>query len=117
MHDLVSSTSFPGSDAGTSECGCGCPDLAEDEQSDESFGDKKADDASSLNFRPGSPLRRTAIQVGDGEGVAVCAAGPESLVREAQNAVARLALGSIIGGSKSNPRIGDIGYHMEVYSL
>lgn len=48
--------------------------------------------------------------VGLGGGVAVCAAGPESLTREAQNAVARLGLTRGI-------ELGGIGIHTELFAL
>ena len=43
-------------------------------------------------------------------GLAVCAAGPESLVREAKNAVARVSLASGL-------KLGRVGMHSEVYAL
>lgn len=43
-------------------------------------------------------------------GVGVCASGPESLTREAANAVARLA-------PKHRTRVGGIALHTEVFSL
>lgn len=43
-------------------------------------------------------------------GVGVCASGPESLTREAANAVARLAL-------THGTRVGGIALHTEVFSL
>lgn len=49
--------------------------------------------------------------VEDGGGVAVCASGPESLVREASNAVARMKL------SGRAHRLGGIGLHTEVFTL
>lgn len=48
--------------------------------------------------------------VGLGGGVAVCAAGPESLTREAQNAVARLGL-------TRGVELGGIGLHTELFAL
>ncbi|TFK37211.1 hypothetical protein BDQ12DRAFT_685512 [Crucibulum laeve] len=49
--------------------------------------------------------------VGFGGGLAVCASGPESLTREAANAVARLQLGG------QGLKIGGVGLHTEVYSV
>lgn len=49
--------------------------------------------------------------VGDGGGVAVCASGPASLVREATNAVARLRL------SKRGREMGSVDIHTEVFTL
>jgi len=54
-------------------------------------------------------------QAGDGQvvcqgGVGVCASGPESLTREAANAVARL-------GPVHGRRVGGIALHTEVFSL
>ena len=48
--------------------------------------------------------------IGLGGGVAVCAAGPESMTREAQNAVARLGLTRGI-------ELGGIGLHTELFAL
>ncbi|KAI0049071.1 iron reductase [Auriscalpium vulgare] len=48
--------------------------------------------------------------VGDGGGVAVCASGPESLTREARNAVARLA-------PTHSRRMGGIALHTEAFHL
>ncbi|KAI0312563.1 hypothetical protein OF83DRAFT_1145534 [Amylostereum chailletii] len=48
--------------------------------------------------------------VGEGGGVAVCASGPESMTREAHNAVARL-------GVRHSRRMGGIALHTEVFSL
>ena len=45
-----------------------------------------------------------------GEGVAVCASGPESMTREAQNAVARIGLTKSID-------VGGIALHTELFSL
>ncbi|KAG2040872.1 iron reductase [Suillus americanus] len=47
---------------------------------------------------------------GSGGGVAVCASGPESLTREAQNAVARLGL-------TMNMDVGGIALHTELFAL
>jgi hypothetical protein len=49
--------------------------------------------------------------LGAGGGVAVCASGPASLVREAANAVARLRL------SSSGMGMGGVDIHTEVFSL
>jgi hypothetical protein len=49
--------------------------------------------------------------LGDGGGVAVCASGPASLVREAANAVARVRL------SKRGREMGGVDIHTEVFSL
>jgi len=49
--------------------------------------------------------------VEDGGGLAVCASGPEGLVREASNAVARMKL------SGRAHRLGGIGLHTEVFTL
>lgn len=46
-----------------------------------------------------------------GGGLAVCASGPEGLVREAANAVARLQIG---GGGM---RLGSVGLHTELFTL
>ena len=54
--------------------------------------------------------KRNAVAKYEGGGLAVCAAGPESMARHAKNALARLSLTS--GG-----RLGRIGCHTEVYSL
>ncbi|EMD32717.1 hypothetical protein CERSUDRAFT_118461 [Gelatoporia subvermispora B] len=48
--------------------------------------------------------------VGLGGGVAVCAAGPESLTREAQNAVARM-------GMVRGVELGGVGLHTELFAL
>ena len=48
--------------------------------------------------------------VGLGGGVAVCASGPESLIREAHNAVARIGL-------TRGVELGDVALHTEVFSL
>ena len=48
--------------------------------------------------------------VGLGGGVAVCASGPESLAREAQNAVARI-------GFTRGVELGGIALHTEVFSI
>lgn len=49
--------------------------------------------------------------VPDGGGLAVCASGPESLVREAANAVARIQM------SGRGRRIGGVGLHTEVFMV
>lgn len=56
----------------------------------------------------GDSKRRPSVN--EGGGLAVCAAGPESMARQAKNALARISLTS--GG-----RLGRIGCHTEVYSL
>lgn len=48
--------------------------------------------------------------VGLGGGVAVCASGPESLIRETQNAVARMG---VVRGIE----LGGIGLHTELFAL
>ncbi|KAI0365850.1 iron reductase [Pilatotrama ljubarskyi] len=48
--------------------------------------------------------------VGLGGGVAVCAAGPESLTREAQNAVARISL-------TRGVELGGVGLHTELFAI
>jgi len=48
--------------------------------------------------------------VGLGGGVAVCASGPETLIREAHNAVARI-------GTKRGVELGGIALHTELFSL
>lgn len=48
--------------------------------------------------------------IGLGGGVGVCASGPESLIREAQNAVAKLG---VVRGRE----IGGIGLHSELFAL
>ncbi|KAI0640857.1 iron reductase [Trametes meyenii] len=48
--------------------------------------------------------------VGLGGGVAVCAAGPESLTREAQNAVARISL-------TRGVQLGGVGLHTELFAM
>ena len=48
--------------------------------------------------------------VGLGGGVAVCAAGPESLTREAHNAVARVSL-------TRGVQLGGIGLHTELFAI
>lgn len=48
--------------------------------------------------------------VGLGGGVAVCAAGPESLTREAQNAVARIGL-------TRGVELGGVGLHTELFAI
>ncbi|KAH8093109.1 iron reductase [Cristinia sonorae] len=48
--------------------------------------------------------------VGSGGGVGVCASGPESLIREAQNAVARLG---VVRGRE----VGGVGLHTELFAL
>ena len=48
--------------------------------------------------------------VGLGGGVAVCASGPESLIRESQNAVARL-------GVVRGVELGGVGLHTELFAL
>ena len=48
--------------------------------------------------------------VGLGGGVGVCASGPESLIRETQNAVARL-------GATQGVQLGGIGLHTELFAL
>ena len=48
--------------------------------------------------------------VGLGGGVGVCASGPESLIRETQNAVARL-------GVSQSVKLGGIGLHTELFAL
>ena len=45
-----------------------------------------------------------------GGGLAVCAAGPETMAREAKNAAARLAMSTA-------HRLGPVACHTEVYSL
>ncbi|OCH86238.1 iron reductase [Obba rivulosa] len=62
------------------------------------------DDASKESFR------QNLKWVGLGGGVAVCAAGPESLTREAQNAVARM-------GMVRGMELGGIGLHTELFAL
>lgn len=47
---------------------------------------------------------------GPGGGVGVCASGPESLIREAQNAVARLG---VVRGRE----LGGVGLHTELYAI
>lgn len=47
---------------------------------------------------------------GLGGGVAVCASGPETLVRETQNAVARL-------GTRRGVELGGVGLHTELFAL
>jgi len=49
--------------------------------------------------------------VKDGGGLAVCASGPESLTREASNAVARVQI------SGQGSRLGGIGLHTEIFTL
>jgi len=49
--------------------------------------------------------------IGQGGGVAVCASGPESLTREASNAVARMQM------SAKGRALGGVGLHTEVFSL
>jgi ferric-chelate reductase len=49
--------------------------------------------------------------VPDGGGLAVCASGPESLVREAANAVARIQM------SGRGKRLGGVGLHTEVFMV
>lgn len=53
---------------------------------------------------------RTQESHGSGGGVAVCASGPESLTREAQNAVARLGL-------TTSMDVGGIALHTELFTL
>ena len=48
--------------------------------------------------------------VGLGGGVAVCASGPESLIRESQNAVARL-------GVVRGVELGGVGLHTELFAM
>lgn len=48
--------------------------------------------------------------VGLGGGVAVCASGPETLIRETQNAVARI-------GVTRGVKLGGIGLHTELFAL
>ena len=48
--------------------------------------------------------------VGLGGGVAVCASGPETLLRETQNAVARLGL-------RRGAELGGIGLHTELFAM
>ena len=48
--------------------------------------------------------------VGLGGGVGVCASGPEALVRETQNAVARM-------GAARGVALGGIGLHTELFSV
>lgn len=56
-------------------------------------------------------ISRKLPWVGDGGGVAVCASGPASLMRETANAVARLRL------SKRGREMGGVDIHTEVFSL
>jgi len=49
--------------------------------------------------------------IGDGGGVAVCASGPESMVVDAQNAVAR------VSASTAGRRIGGLDLHTELFGL
>ncbi|KAF9565746.1 hypothetical protein CPC08DRAFT_157968 [Agrocybe pediades] len=51
------------------------------------------------------------LHFADGGGLAVCASGPESLTREASNAVARMQLMGQAG------KLGGIGLHTEVFAL
>ena len=53
---------------------------------------------------------KNAISKYEGGGLAVCSAGPESMARQAKNALARLSL-------RSAGRLGRVGCHTEVYSL
>lgn len=48
--------------------------------------------------------------VGIGGGVGVCASGPESLIRETQNAVARI-------GTVRGVQLGGVGLHTELFAL
>jgi ferric-chelate reductase len=50
------------------------------------------------------------IQKHSGGGVAVCASGPESMTREAQNAVARIGL-------TASMEVGGIALHTELFSM
>ncbi|KAF8889553.1 ferric reductase like transmembrane component-domain-containing protein [Gymnopilus junonius] len=56
-------------------------------------------------------LKSKLSWVEDGGGLAVCASGPEGLVREASNAVARMKL------SGRAHRLGGIGLHTEIFTL
>jgi len=59
-----------------------------------------------------SPSAKSKLPwIGQGGGVAVCASGPESLTREASNAVARMQT------SAKGRALGEVGLHTEVFSL
>lgn len=51
--------------------------------------------------------------VGLGGGVAVCSAGPETMTREASNAVARIEMANVMNGGQ----LGSIGLHTELFSV
>lgn len=59
---------------------------------------------------PEKPLKSKLPWVGLGGGVAVCASGPESLIREAQNAVAKMG---VVRGRE----VGGVGLHTELFAL
>lgn len=59
----------------------------------------------------GDSLGSKLSWIENGGGLAVCASGPESLTREASNAVARLQM------SGRGVQIGKIGFHSEVFTL
>jgi ferric-chelate reductase len=77
------------------------------------------------DFVAGPTSRRSSLELGDSEaaekldtrasaceggGLAVCAAGPEVMTREASNAVARIAL-------TQSRRMGGIAVHTETYAM
>ncbi|KAF9494724.1 hypothetical protein BDN71DRAFT_1489264 [Pleurotus eryngii] len=59
--------------------------------------------------RPQSP-RRHPRWAGLGGGIGICASGPESLTREAANAVARLGL-------RKGKQVGGVGLHTELFAM
>jgi ferric-chelate reductase len=69
-------------------------------------------DASVVDIENGDaqPISSCLKWVGLGGGVAVCASGPESMTREAHNAVARLSM-------SQGAELGGIAFHAEIFAL
>ncbi|KAI0071226.1 hypothetical protein K474DRAFT_1652757 [Panus rudis PR-1116 ss-1] len=69
-------------------------------------------EAAFTSHSPSKPNRLNGDNTNEGD-LAVCVAGPESLVREAQNAVARFAIGELAKGERGR----GVAIHTELFAL
>ena len=67
-------------------------------------------DAENGTHEDAQPISAYLKWVELGGGVAVCASGPESMTREAQNAVARLSM-------SRGAELGGVAFHAEIFAL
>jgi len=72
---------------------------------------EEQDDEEVVDSEIGGTVKSRLSQIEDGGGVAVCTSGPEGLIREASNAVARLQM------SRRGGQLGKIDLHTEVFKL